>query len=165
MASKRALARALGLGAIAGMRSLAAPAILSRQAARGGTWGNGLDFDRTGFQWLGRPFYSIVLGLLAAGEASGDKIKGVPARTHPISLAVRAAAGALVGGAIFAGEDEPPALGAIFGAGAAITMTFLAYFLRQKIAESGRLNDRALGLGEDLLVAALGACLLRKSSR
>jgi len=145
MASKRALARALGLGAIAGMRSLAAPAILSRQAARGGTWGNGLDFDRTGFQWLGRPFYSIVLGLLAAGEASGDKIKGVPARTHPISLAVRAAAGALVG--------------------AAITMTFLAYFLRQKIAESGRLNDRALGLGEDLLVAALGACLLRKSSR
>ena len=169
MASKRALARALGLGAVAGMRSLAAPAILSRQAARagapGGAWSNGLDFDRTGFQWLGRPFYATVLSLLAAGEASGDKVKGAPKRTRALSLAVRAASGALVGGAIFAGEDEPPALGALFGAGAAISMTFLAYAIRKRIAQSGRVNDKALGLGEDLLVAALGAGLLRKSAR
>ncbi len=165
MASKRALVRALGLGAVAGMRSLAAPAILSRQASRGGTWSNGLDFDRTGFQWMGRPLYSTLLGLLAAGEGVGDKTPGVGKRTKPLSLLVRAASGALVGGAIFAGEDEPPALGAIFGAGAAITMTFVAYFVRKKIAEGGRVNDRVLGLGEDLLVTALGAGLLRKSAR
>lgn len=169
MASKRALVRALGLGALAGMRSLAAPAILSRQASRahapGAAWSNGLDFDRTGFQWLGRPFYSVVLGLLATGEASGGKVKGAPRRASPISLLVRATSGALVGGAIFAGEEEPPALGAIFGAGAAITMTFVAYIIRKKIAQDGRVSDKALGLGEDILVAALGAGLLRKSAR
>lgn len=169
MASKRALVRALGLGALAGMRSLAAPAILSRQAARGsaagGAWSNGLDLDRTGFGWLGRPFYATILGLLAAGEGAGDKVPGIGKRTRPFSLALRAASGALVGGAIFAGEEEPPVLGAIFGAGAAITMTFLAYWIRKRIAQSGRVNDKALGLGEDLIVAALGAGLLRKSAR
>ena len=169
MASKRALVRALGLGAVAGMRSLAAPAILSRQAARGqaagGAWSNGLDFDRTNFGWMGRPMYSTLLGLLAAGEGVGDKAPRVGRRTKPLSLLVRAGSGALVGGAIFAGEEEPPLLGAIFGAGAAVTMTFLAYAIRKKIAQSGRINDRALGLGEDLLVTALGAGLLRKGGR
>jgi uncharacterized membrane protein len=147
------------------MRSLAAPAILSRQASRGGGWGNGLDFDRTGFQWMGRPLYSTILGLLAASEGVGNKVPGAPARTKPLSLLVRAGSGALVGGAIYAGEEEPPVLGAVIGACAAVSMAFIAYAVRKKIAQDERISDKAVGVGEDLLVAALGAGLLRKSAR
>jgi uncharacterized membrane protein len=159
---KRALARALGLGAVAGMRSLAAPAILSRQASSGGTWANGLDLNRTPFDWMGKRFYSILLGILAAGELGGGKSNSAPPQTRPLSLALRAGSGALAGAAVFAGEDEPPLTGALLGAGAALIFTFAFHWARQKLAQNSRFSPRAMGLGEDLLVGLLGSGLLKR---
>ena len=147
---------------MAGMRSLAAPALLSRQASSGGTWSNGLDFNRTPFDWMGKKFYSLVLGALAATELGGDKINSASPRTRPLSLVMRAGSGALVGAAVFSGEDEEPLKGAAIGAAAALVFTFVSYYARKKLTENSRFSNKAMGLGEDGLVGLLGSGLLKK---
>jgi uncharacterized membrane protein len=70
------VARALGLGAISGLRSLSGPAFVSRAASRGD-----LDLDRTVFAFLGSPRVSKTLVLMELGELVGDKLPVTPSRT------------------------------------------------------------------------------------
>jgi uncharacterized membrane protein len=85
--------RAVGLGAIAGMRSMAAPAALSRAAERGDVG----SLEGTLFAALGSPGVSTVLRLFEIGEMFVDKLPVVvPSRTSPPPLSGRAASGALV---------------------------------------------------------------------
>ena len=163
MNEKRALTRAIGLGALAGMRSIAAPALLSRYAARDNAWPNGLDMAQTPFAVLGSSVAPPVLGVLAAGEMSGDKMPAAPDRTSPLALAARAGSGAIVGGAIFAAEDEKPLKGALIGAGVAVAAAFVSLAIRKGLNDKAHIPDKFLGIGEDLLVGVVGAILLKSS--
>jgi hypothetical protein len=44
-------------------------------------------------------------------------------------------------------------------------MTFTAYLIRKKIAQSGRVSDKALGVAEDALVGIISSGLLRPRGR
>ena len=69
--------RALGLGAISGLRSLSGPAFVSRAACRGD-----LDLDGTIFAFLGSPRLSKVLLVIALGDIIvGVKLPVTPSRT------------------------------------------------------------------------------------
>lgn len=146
---------AAGVGALAGMRSLSAPALLSHESARGGR--------RTGSGAAARLFSSRAasraLGILAAGEMAADKTRWIPSRIDPLPLAGRALFGAL-GGALVASRRggsrlAPALLGAAVAVGAAAAMYTLRRLARQRLP----LPDAALGLVEDGLVVALGARL------
>ena len=160
---KRALMRAIGLGAIAGMRSIAAPALLSRYASRDNAWPNGLDMAQTPFSVLSSSVAPTVLGVFAAGEMSGDKMPAAPDRTSPLALAARAGSGALVGGAIYAAENEKPLQGALIGAGVAVVAAFLSLAIRKALNDRAHIPDKFIGLAEDLLVGVAGATLLKSS--
>lgn len=123
-------ARSLGIGAVAGLRSMTAPAATL------------LADDR--------PFAGVAL-LAGAGELIVDKLPIAPARTIPPAVAIRMLAGGLSGGAIAARLGGSRALGIVAGGLGAVAATYLAYEIRRRLTEDAGVPDAAVALVEDAL--------------
>ncbi|HET7230550.1 MAG TPA: DUF4126 family protein [Longimicrobium sp.] len=149
MSTLSVLERSAALGVVAGMRSMAAPAALSRHLATDPTVPQGVVDDL-----LSRPHAPLVLGIVSAAEHVADKLPFIPARTDPAPLAGRIAAGALCGYVIARRAGESAAMGAVVGGLAAAAATFAFYYLRRSLTSDAGLPDLAVALAED--VAAVG---------
>ena len=130
----RTLVRALGFGALTGVRSMAGPAALA--------------FESDG------PVKNVV-GLLAAGEMIADKTPFVGDRIDAAPLAARAVMGGIVGAVVAYEARESVWLGGLIGASAAIAAAHLAYRLRKRLPVSNPIG----GAIEDAVVIGLGAML------
>ena len=148
--------RTLGLAALAGARTLAAPALLSRQLQQHPS----RRLSRTRLATLQSPRTAKVLTLLAAGEMIGDKLPGVPARISPIALAGRGLSGALVGATLFASQRDNPWRGAAVGSLSALAGAYATYHLRKQLTESTLVPDPIWGGIEDICVVKAGHRLL-----
>jgi uncharacterized membrane protein len=149
--------KALGLGAISGLRSLSGPALLSRAAAKGN-----VSLEGTALSFLGSPRLSKVLLVLALGEILvGDKLPMTPSRTALPPLLGRAASGGLVGAALFASDGRRATSGAALGSSAAVAAAFAGENLRALIGEKIGLPDAAVALAEDAVVLLGGLQLLK----
>ncbi|ELR73567.1 hypothetical protein C900_02652 [Fulvivirga imtechensis AK7] len=153
---KQAMKVAVGMGAIAGMRSMVAPAILSHYLA--GRPENGLLHSKLSF--LRSTIFSRGVKLLAAGEVVGDKTPQAPNRIHPVSLLGRAASGGLIGAAAFVYNKEKAWHGVVAGAAAAIASAFLSFYLRKQIGKDLNLNDKIVGAVEDIAVITGGKAIM-----
>jgi uncharacterized membrane protein len=152
---------ALGLGAIAGMRSMAAPALLSRAIRRGDIGGPGV----APFAPLAVGKVSNVLHFLMIGEMIADKAPFAPDRTFFPSLLWRLVSGGLVGAAVFASEGRSRNSGAVLGALASLAASYVGERARKtNNAQSSALANPILGAVEDKIVLVLGPRLLRKRS-
>jgi uncharacterized membrane protein len=148
--------RALGLGAISGLRSLSGPAFVSRAASRGD-----LNLDRTFLAFLSSPRLSKALVLMELGELVGDKLPATPSRTSSPPLLGRAASGALVGAAVFVSEGRRATTGAALGSTAAIAASFTGEWLRALAVEKTGIPDPVVALAEDATVLLVGLRSLR----
>ena len=148
--------RALGLGAISGLRSMSGPAFVSSSAAK-----DRVPLDGTRLAFLGSPIVSKLFLLAAAGELVGDKLPSTPSRTAPPPLIGRAGSGALVGAAIFASEGRRAAAGGAIGAAAAVVAAYAGERLRARLGEITDLPDPAVALVEDWVVLYTGYHLTR----
>lgn len=155
-----ATAKAAGLGAIAGLRSMAAPALLSRAIRRGYIGG----LQDTPFAALGSLKVSAVLQLLMIGEMVADKTPFIPSRTSAPALLGRVLSGALVGATLFASEGRRGISGATLGALSAISAAYAGERLRMIGTEKLELPGQPLGLLEDGIVLFGGTRLLRRTS-
>ncbi len=146
---------AAGLGVVAGMRSVSAPAFLSQRLVRdSGVAGGRLD------RALSSKAGAWTLAVLALGELVGDKLPKTPARIAPPALAMRLLSGAVVGAAV-ARRDKRPVLGPVLvGAAASLASTFAFYALRKFATQRLRVPNVVAGLLEDALTATLGVRLL-----
>lgn len=149
----------LGLGAIAGLRSMAAPALLSRAVRRGDVGG----LRDTPFATLGLSKVSATLQLLMIAEMLADKTPFVPSRTSAPALLGRALSGALAGAALFANAERHPAPGAVLGALAAVAGAHAGEKLRARGTQKLGVPDPVLGLVEDGIVLFGGTHLLRRT--
>lgn len=139
--------RALALGIVAGMRSMMAPALAARKAAK----------DPEGMpDVLTRPQTKAFLEVMAAGEMFADKLPFTPSRTVLPSLLFRTLSGAVVGAAFATSRRGRPAAGAIAGVLGALAGTFGAYYVRQFVDKRLKVADPIVGLAEDALAAGLG---------
>lgn len=149
--------RALGLGAVSGLRAIAGPALLSRAAARGefdglaGTW----------FEFLMRKRVATVLTLMALGEMAVDKSGLVPDRIAWGPLAGRSASGAFVGAALFSASGDPWAAGAALGSVAAVAGSYAGYNFRVLPHRRFGIPDLILGLIEDAIAVMAGSAAVR----
>ncbi len=155
---KYLLRRALGLGAVAGVRSMSAPALLSRAASRGYIGG----IEDTPFAFLASPRAARILTVLAVGEALADKLPFAPDRISAPGLLGRMASGALVGAALFAAAERRAAPGAGLGLLSAAAASYPSYYLRVKTQEKLGVPNWAAGLVEDALAEGAGLLALRK---
>jgi uncharacterized membrane protein len=147
------------LGALAGMRSMAAPAVvaqLSRKGALAGLPGP-LAFV-TGSRFL------TASSVLAVGELVADKLPFTPNRTAAGPLLGRALMGAASGAVICSSRRRSVLAGAIIGATAALGAAYGAYELRGQAGRRLRVPDMVVALAEDALVGAAGAALVSRLS-
>ncbi|HZS54026.1 MAG TPA: DUF4126 family protein [Bryobacteraceae bacterium] len=148
------------MGAVAGMRSMSAPAVVS-QLSNSGL----IPEDGSPLMWLHHPGVSKVLTVLATGELIADKLPFIPARTKAGPLAARALTGGLSGAAVFSSKRRPWWIGALIGAAAAVGASFGAYKLRKQITEEYHVPDTVVAIAEDALVAGCGYLVLSSLRR
>ena len=149
-------ARALGLGAISGLRSLSGPVFVSRAASRGD-----LNLDGTPFAFLGSSRLAKALLLMELGELAGDKLPLTPSRTALPLILGRAASGGVVGAAIFVSAGRRATTGAALGSTAAIAAAFAGERLRALAVEKTGLPGPIVALAEDAIVFLVGFRSLR----
>ena len=143
--------RAFGLGVVAGMRSLTAPALLRSWLSRQH------HLAPTPLDHVATP---TVLTVVAAGELVADKLPFTPDRTSPPSVVFRAVSGALVGGSFCAANRRSPVAGAVIGAVGAVAATYAAFHIRRYLVKERGLPDVVVALAEDAASNALGRSLL-----
>lgn len=149
-----AVTAAAGIGLVAGMRSMMAPALVSRFLG-----GRKRREDGLPMRLLGHPAAPTVTAMLAAGELVADKLPFTPARTELPSLFGRTLSGVLCGAAIGLRMRAPVAATAAVGGVAAVASTFGMYHLR-RIADR-YMPDAAAAVAEDALAVALGRAVLK----
>lgn len=157
MPSSSVFVRVAALGAAAGMRSMAAPAALSRHLAGGGDSepSDGL------VRLLAHPSAPWLLGIASAAEHVADKLPGTPNRTDTGPLAGRILAGALCGTVVARRAGESPIAGGLVGALAAAAATYAAYEIRHALTADAGLPDLPVALAEDVAAVAIAEAALR----
>lgn len=156
-------ARAAGLGAVAGLRSMLPFALLAAAANRVGGFADGpfaadagppLGLLRSRGALLG-------LGLAAAGELVGDKLPFTPDRIAPGPLGGRLVIGALAGAALYRDAWRPPLTGAALGAVAAGGGAAAGFFARRGLGRATKIPDPIWAVLEDALAIGLGFLAVR----
>ncbi|WP_310392756.1 DUF4126 domain-containing protein [Hymenobacter sp.] len=147
----------MGFATLAGMRSMSGPAFLSHCLARQSPAG----LIGSPLRLLRKPGVATVLKVLAGGEMMADKLPNAPNRTAPPVLLGRVLSGALVGAAWYRSRDGSALGGGLLGGLVAGAATFASYALRTGISERAGVPVALVGVGEDALVLAGGAALLR----
>jgi uncharacterized membrane protein len=142
-----ALPTLAALGALSGVRSGIAPALVAESLAR--KRGRRRSF---GARLLGARAAAKVTRAFAATEFVMDQLPDVPNRTSPPALVPRVLAGALVGATL--GKDR--LVGALIGSSAAFVATFAS--LRLRLALARKIPGFLAGILED--AAAIGAARL-----
>lgn len=145
------IAAATGLGVVAGLRAVTAPAVLSWAANRG--WMHGRATMLSGRGAL------KATSALALAEIVADKTPYVRERTALPSLAARIASGSLVGAALCVSKRKPWAFGMLAGAFGAVVGTFAGFHLRKRL--SAEFPDRVIAVTEDAIAIGGGALLLK----
>ena len=148
---------AAAIGAIAGMRAMSAPAVIS-QAVRKGELA--VEGSKLGF--LNTSGALSVSALLAVGELIADKLPATPNRTDVGPLVVRTMSGGLSGAVIFSARKKSPWAGALVGALTAVGAAYAAFHLRRSIKEKLHVPDLVLAAAEDALVARGGLFIARQ---
>jgi len=141
-------AAAAGIGVLAGMRSLAAPATVSQRLSRDGLTHR----SPAPLRAFGSRRTARALKALAVAEMGADKLPFMPDRTSPPVLAWRMLSGALCGAALASWQRDSALLGALIGAAAAGAASYGLLAARKALSRSRPLA-LASGLAEDALVA------------
>lgn len=135
MPETQGYSRALGLGAICGLRTMMGPALIADAAP---------------------PGLKLILRLMALGELIVDKLPKTPNRIAPGPLAGRAFSGAVVGYFVCRETKVAPWLGAILGGCAAVGGAYGGYYGRKALVERLRLPDAVVAVAEDALAVGIG---------
>ncbi|HEY0593172.1 MAG TPA: DUF4126 family protein [Thermoanaerobaculia bacterium] len=145
MRDKR-FAAAVTLGAVAGMRTMTAPAAVSMRL-QGRFWSWRRNRAET---FLRKRMVHRALLVAAAAELVGDKLPFAPDRIRILPLAARAASGALAGWALARDRDAAVRYAAA-GAVTAVAVAWAAWGVRRLVATRSRIPDPVIGIVEDAI--------------
>ncbi len=135
------------IGAIAGLRSMTAPAAVSWAARLG--W---LSLGNSWLSFMGASIAPYIFSVLAIGELIADKLPATPSRKAIVPFAGRLLSGALCGAAVGSTADAMPA-GLVAGVLGSIAGTLGGYQLRVNLAKMAG-KDLPIALLEDVIAIA-----------
>lgn len=157
MNSGVALVLAFGIGIVAGLRSLTAPAVVA--------WAAHLDWLHLAgspLAFMGSIWTVAIFTILALVELVTDQLPKTPARTKPGPLGFRIVMGLLTGGCLGIAGGSSAWLGAIAGAVGAIVGALGGYRARVRSVQALRVPDFAIAIPEDLVAIGLGLLLVSR---
>src|SRR5258708_1724693 len=147
-------ALAAGIGIVAGLRSLTAPAALSWAAHLG--W---LNLHGSPLAFIGSTVAVAIFSLLAIGELIADKMPRTPSRTSLVPLLARILMGGLCGASLCASANQSLLIGALLGGTGAVIGAFGGYEIRRRLVGKLNTKDIFIAIPEDLIAIGL-ACFL-----
>jgi uncharacterized membrane protein len=144
----------IGIGFVAGLRSLTAPTVVAWGAHLGclNLHGSPLAFMRS-------MAAAVIFSVLAIGELVADKLPKTPKRTTPAPLLARVVTGALCGATLCAAVGSSVVVGAILGATGGVIGAFSGYEIRRRVVNTLHIKDFFVAICEDLIAIAL-ACFV-----
>jgi uncharacterized membrane protein len=147
---------ALGIGFVAGLRSMTAPALVSWAAHL--QW---IHLQGTPLAFMASPIAVGIFTLAAIGELVTDKLPKTPARTSAVPLIARIVMGALCGACLYAAAAATPLAGAVVGAIGAVIGTFAGYYIRHAIVTRLGVKDVFVAVTEDIITICLAYAIVR----
>jgi uncharacterized membrane protein len=146
---------AVGIGIVAGLRAMTAPALVSWAAHLG--W---LNLHGTPLAFMGSIVTVAIFSLAAIGEYVNDKLPKTPSRTAPPSVIARMVMGGLSGACLCAASSQSLLLGVLLGAIGALIGTFGGYQVRTRLVRALHVKDIFVALPEDLIAISLAYLLV-----
>jgi uncharacterized membrane protein len=149
---------ALGIGFVAGLRSLLAPAAVAWAVRLG--W---MNLHDSPFAFMESSLALVALSILALGELVADLLPIVPNRTALAPLLARMISGGFCGACVCASADRSLMIGAALGAVGAVSGAFAGYEIRRWLVANLKIKDVVVALSEDLIALSLALlCLSRQ---
>jgi uncharacterized membrane protein len=148
---------AFGIGIVAGLRSLTAPAAVSWAAHF-----HRLDLRDSRLAFFGSTIYVYAISALGIGELIADKLPFVPNRTSPLPMAFRVLSGAICGAALCISANHLILEGALLGALGAVNGAFGGFHVRRLLVKHLKIRDTAIALAEDALAIGAGLFLVSR---
>jgi uncharacterized membrane protein len=155
MNSGFALLLAFGIGVVAGLRSITAPAIVALAADLG--W---INPSGSCLAFMGSAWAVAIFTFGALFEFVADQIPTTPARTTAVPLTARIVMGLLTGACLGTAGGTSLWLGALIGAIGAIAGAFGGYRARVGLVRALHAPDIAIAIPEDLIAMGLGLFLV-----
>jgi uncharacterized membrane protein len=151
MPSDLALAlSAFGIGIVAGLRSLTAPAVVSWAA-----YLHRLDLRDSRLAFLGSTLAVYAISALGVGELVLDKLPFALSRTSPPSMIFRTLLGAICGASLCL-SAHLVVVGSVLGALGALNGAFGGFHVRRLLVKHVNVSDTAIALAEDGLAIGAG---------
>ena len=154
MNSGLAVGLAFGIGIVAGLRSLTAPAVVSCAAHLG--W---IDLHGTPLAFMSSVWAIAIFTVLAVFELVADQLPSTPSRTASFGLSARIVTGALSGACLGVAGGATLLQGALAGALGGVAGAFGGYQARVGLVRALRVPDVAVAIPEDLIAIGLGLFL------
>jgi uncharacterized membrane protein len=148
---------AFGIGIVAGLRSLTAPAVVAWGAHLG--W---LNLHGSPLAFMGSPTAVAVFSLLAIGELIADKLPMMQKRTAPAPLIARIITGGLCGACLCAAVGKSLLAGGLLGGIGGVIGAFSGYEIRKSLANSLHIKDLFLAICEDVVAIGLALFLVSR---
>jgi len=146
---------AFGIGIVAGLRSLTAPAVVAWGAHLG--W---LNLHGSPLAFMGSTTAVAVFSLLAIGELIADKLPMTPKRTAPAPLIARIVTGGLCGASLLAAVGKSLIVGMLLGGIGGLVGAFLGYTVRRRLVNNFHINDLVVAVCEDVVAVGLALFLV-----
>ena len=153
------LVQAFGLGIVAGLRSLTAPAAVSWAAYLG--W---VDLHGSPFSFMASRIAVGIFTLLAFLEYVADLLPRTPNRTSPGPLITRIVLGGLSGACLTASATERWMIGAVMGGIGAVIGAFGGYEIRRRLVRGLAVKDAYVAVPEDVIAFLLAYVLVTRIS-
>ncbi len=145
---------AFGIGVVAGLRSLTAPAVVAWATRLG--W---INLHNTPLAFMGSKWTVVIFTVLAVVEFIGDQLPSTPPRTGAVGLSARIVTGALTGACLAVAGNARLWLGAIAGILGAVAGAYGGYHARVGLVRSLRVPDFVIALPENAIAIGLGMFL------
>ena len=146
-----------GIGVVAGLRSMTAPAVVAWAAHLG--W---ISLHDSPLAFMGSAWAVGIFTVGALGEFIADQLPSTPARTAAVGLTARIVVGLLTGACLAVAGGASYWLGALVGAIGAIAGAFGGYQARVRLVRGLRVPDAAIAIPEDLVAIGLGLLLVSR---
>ena len=146
---------AIGIGIVAGLRSLTAPAVVAWAAHLG--W---LNLNSSPLAFMASTAAVAIFSLLAIAELIADKLPNMSNRTALAPLLARILTGALCGAVLCTAAGKSLLAGAILGATGGVIGAFLGYQTRKRVVNTLQIKDFFVAICEDLVAIGLAFLLV-----
>jgi len=148
-------ALAAGIGIVAGLRSLTAPAVVSWAAYLG--W---LNLGGSPLAFMGSVAAVAIFSLLAIVEFVGDVLPTTPSRTSLVPLIARIVMGGLCGACLCVSAGQSLVAGAAIGGIGGVIGAFGGYQARTRLGRALGVKDIFIAIPEDLVAIGLAYLLV-----